>query len=281
MHAPATARKPIDLNSFDPNAGPIGTPAPPEQIDQWVEQFHRDGYLVLRDVIPPELIQPMKDDLDRALNRPPQANAVAELEYRMFEKSKANLALFELEPVVTFAEKLLKYDVHVVHNNSFRTPTGGGIAGWHQDDPPMYLVTEGEPPKNVRLPVMLFTANYYLTDVEEAKYGTTEVIPGSHLFGASPPVKMEGTKWESKIVPCVGRAGTVVLFNNQVWHRGGPNQTDRVRYITQVSYARRIIGHRYFPFMNYQMPPHVFEGVEKKNPRKRRLLGFLPAGPYG
>ena len=125
----------------------------------------------------------------------------------MFEKSKANLALFELEPVVTFAEKLLKFDPHVVHNNSFRTPPGGGISGWHQDDPPMYLVTEGEPPKNVRLPVMLFTANYYLTDVEDPKYGTTEVIPGSHLFGASPPVKMEGTKWEPQIVPCVGRAG--------------------------------------------------------------------------
>jgi hypothetical protein len=92
---------------------------------------------------------------------------------------------------------------------------------------------------------------------------------------------MEGSKWESQIVPCVGRAGTVVMFNNQVWHRGGPNQSDRVRYITQVSYARRIIGHRYFPFMNYQMPEHVWEDVEKKNPRKKRLLGFLPAGPYG
>lgn len=281
MHAPSADRKPIDLATFDPNAGPIGTPAAPEQIDQWVEQFHRDGYLVLHDVIPPELIQPMKDDLDRILNHAPKEGAVAELAYRMFETSKANLALFELEPVVTFAEKLLKYDAHVVHNNSFRTPRGGGIAGWHQDDPPMYLVTEGEPPKNVRLPVMLFTANYYLTDVEDAKYGTTEVIPGSHLFGASPPVKMEGSKWESQIVPCVGRAGTVVMFNNQIWHRGGPNQTDRVRYITQVSYGRRIIGHRYFPFMNYQMPEHVYKDVEKTNPRKKRLLGFLPTGPYG
>jgi hypothetical protein len=282
MHAPSNSHRPIDLATLDPNAGPIGNRAPAEQIDQWVEQFHRDGYLVLHDVIPPELIQPLKDDLDRALNHaPPKPGAVAELVMRMFEQSKANLALFELEPVVTFAEKLLKYDPHVVHNNSFRTPPGGGISGWHQDDPPMYLVTEGEPPTNVRLPVMLFTANYYLTDVEDPKYGTTEVIPGSHLFGGSPPVKMEGSKWESQIVPCVGRAGTVVMFNNQVWHRGGPNQSDRVRYITQVSYGRRIIGHRYFPFMNYQMPEHVYAGVEQKNPRKKRLLGFLPSGPYG
>jgi len=69
-----------------------------------------------------------------------------------------------------------------------------------------------------------------------------------------------------------------VMFNNQVWHRGAPNTSDRVRYMTQVSYARRIIGHRYFPFMNYQMPEHCYAGA---SPRKKRLLGFLPTGAYG
>jgi hypothetical protein len=41
--------------------------------------------------------------------------------------------------------------------------------------------------------------------------------------------------------------------------------------MTQVSYARRLIGHKYFPFMNYQMPEHVYAGA---NPRLKRLLGF-------
>ncbi|RIK37853.1 MAG: hypothetical protein DCC55_22975 [Chloroflexi bacterium] len=41
-------------------------------------------------------------------------------------------------------------------NKSFKTPPGAGIDTWHQDDPSRYLVTKGEPPKNVRLP---FTAN--------------------------------------------------------------------------------------------------------------------------
>jgi ectoine hydroxylase-related dioxygenase (phytanoyl-CoA dioxygenase family) len=269
---------PIDIETLDPNAGPIGTPAPASQIDQWIEQFHRDGYLILHNVLPSELIPVLKSDLDRALNSAPKPGNMLELKMRMFESSKANLALFELEPIVTFAEKLVQHDCHVVHNNSFRTPPGGGISFWHQDDPPHYLVTDGNPPTNVRLPVMLFTANYYLTDAEELKFGPTEVIPGSHLFGAAPPQNMEGTKWERSIVPCPGRAGSVVMFNNQLWHRGAPNQSDRVRYMTQVSYARRIIGHRYFPFMNYQMPEHCYQGA---NPRKKRLLGFLPTGAYG
>ena len=76
----------------------------------------------------------------------------------------------------------------------------------------------------------------------------------------------------------LGRAGSVIMFNNQVWHRGGPNQSDRTRYITQITYARRIIGHKYFPFMNYEMPEHVFADADE---RKKRLLGFLPSGAYG
>ena len=41
------------------------------------------------------------------------------------------------------------------------------------------------------------------------------------------------------------------MFSCQTWHRGAPNQSDRTRYVTQVSYAHRTIGHRYYPFMNY------------------------------
>jgi hypothetical protein len=54
--------------------------------------------------------------------------------------------------------------------------------------------------------------------------------------------------------------------------------SDRVRYMTQVTYARRIIGHKYYPFMNYIMPKHVYEDADE---RLRRLLGFLPRGAYG
>ena len=129
-------------------------------------------------------------------------------------------------------------DCHVVHNNSFKTPHGGGLTTWHQDDAPHYLVTEGDAPTNVRLPVLFFTANYYLTDVTEIAHGCTEAIPGSHLFGKPSPEVMAGTEWESQIKYNLGKAGSVVLFNNQVWHRGGPNTSDRTRYITHAGDLR-------------------------------------------
>ncbi len=251
------------------------------QIRRWVEQFDRDGYLFLKDVLPPALCAELRADLDRMLAENPggdrHLSPTIEFLPRAFEHSPANLSLFDLEPIVSFAEALIAPNCHVIHNNSFKT-LSGGLTGWHQDDPPHYVVTDGKPPANVRLPVLFFTANYYLTDVNEIENGGTEVIPGSHLFGQPCPADVAGTEWESKVHYNLGGAGSVIMFNNQVWHRGGPNRSGRTRYITQVTYARRIIGHKYYPFMNYQMPEHIYRGADE---RKKRLLGFLEHGAYG
>jgi ectoine hydroxylase-related dioxygenase (phytanoyl-CoA dioxygenase family) len=253
-----------------------------KQIESWVEQFHTQGFLFIQNVIPPEWCAELRADLEVALE-----DRLDELEgnrhnyhliHRMFERSKANVRLFDMEPIVSFAETLISPSCHVIHNNSFRTYPGGGLSTWHQDDPPHYIVTDGKPPENVRLPVLVFTANYYLTDVTGREHGGTEAVSGSHLFGAAPPGILAGTEWEDRVQYNLGKAGSVVMFNNQVWHRGGPNESDRTRYITQVTYARRIIGHKYYPFMNYQMPEHVYVGADE---RRKRLLGFLDHGAYG
>ena len=43
------------------------TPPDPNQIQEWVEEFHRDGYLFLKNVLPPTLTAHLRADLDRAL----------------------------------------------------------------------------------------------------------------------------------------------------------------------------------------------------------------------
>lgn len=261
-----------------------------ETLAGWVEQFHRDGYLFLPEYLEPDFAAELKADLDTALNDPTHrqtyggmengrddSETLVRIRVRLFETSKANLKLFDLDPIAKFAEMVIAPDCHVIHNNSFTTRRGGGISTWHQDDAPHYLVTEGEPPKNVRLPVLFFTANFYLTDVTERAIGGTECIPRSHLFGRAVPKTMP-PELEAIVDPCLGKAGSVVLFNNQVWHRGGPNNSDSIRYITQVTYGRRLINSMFYPFMNYVMPEHVYKDA---NPRLRRLLGFLSHGAYG
>ena len=82
---------------------------------------------------------------------------------------------------------------------------------------------------------------------------------------------MEGTQWEEKIRYNLGKAGSVAMFNNQVWHRGGPNRSQRTRYITQVTYARRLVGHKYYPFMNYTMPESIYKDGESTSTSIARI----------
>ena len=264
-----------------PNApAAAGQTVEQEQLDEWVETFHREGFLFLESVLPEDWVAELRSDLMRDLEAAdtPKGKGAVNLIHRMFERSNANLRLFDLEPIASLAEALIAPNCHVIHNNSFRTEPGSGIGGWHQDDAPHYLVTHGDPPTNVRLPVLVFTCNYYLTDVTEVENGSTETIPRSHLFGKPCPSTLEGTEWEDLRHPNLGPAGSVIMFNNQVWHRGGPNLSDRTRFITQITYGRRLVGHKYFPFMNYQMPENVHAEAD---PRLRRLLGFLDHGAYG
>jgi hypothetical protein len=120
------------------------------QIEEWVEKFHTDGFLYLPSVLPPALCAQLRDDLDWSLANRPAGEGSDTFHPRMFELSAANLALFELEPICSFAEALIgggpdgaiagrPQSCHVVHNNSFKTlaKSGGdvyekGKGGWHQ-----------------------------------------------------------------------------------------------------------------------------------------------------
>lgn len=265
-----------------------------------IESFHKNGFAVIPNVLSIEQCQALKQDLnDRHLQIKKKNRGLVK---RMFEHSKANLELFWQEPIVSFAEKLIadngsdellegeslkEYtkgipsanEVHVIHNNSFviRSEHAGlGGSVWHQDDTPHITSLDGNPITNIKLNVLAITCLYYLTDVLSVENGPTQFIPGSHLFGLHcTPERAE--KYES--FSALGSAGTCVIVNNQTWHRGAPNLSDQDRYCTQITYAKRLIGHKYGSFMNYQMPDDVFKNITDE--RKLRLLGFLSHGAYG
>jgi predicted NAD-dependent protein-ADP-ribosyltransferase YbiA (DUF1768 family) len=45
-----------------------------------------------------------------------------------------------------------------------------------------------------------------------------------------------------------------------------------------ATYSKRFIAQRFYPFIDYRMPPHVMEGA---SPRLQRLLGRHEKGSYG
>jgi len=46
-------------------------------------------------------------------------------------------------------------------------------------------------------------------------------------------------------IPMCGKKGTAVLINSNIWYRGCENTSDIARETLQITYARRIIGHKH------------------------------------
>lgn len=166
---------------------------------------------------------------------------------------------------------------HLIHNNAFTVPPNGrGQAPtFHTDDCLQnVIIPEGKTlPEWIRLPVMVVTWMCWLSDCDTPEKGPTHVVPGSHRFGRT----VDRDLAEKLAIPACGKAGTCVLINNQVWHRGCENTSDTPRETLQLTFARRIIGHKHKSIMNYNMPKHVYEN--KKEETKERL-GFLQGGAY-
>ena len=166
---------------------------------------------------------------------------------------------------------------HLIHNNAFIVPPGGrGQApSFHIDDPLHNIIIEGDEylPPNIRLPVLVCTYMIWLTDCETESNGPTYIVPGSHRFGKM----VDPNLAESLAIPAIGKAGTAVLINSQVWHRGCANTSDQPRETLQLTFGRRLIGHKFKTTMNYQMPSHVLHNKPK---HVLERFGFLEGGAY-
>lgn len=250
-------------------------------------EFHQEGFVVLRTIIPTGRAEYLRELIEQRY-RDPRTRENADLDLlrggvslmRMFEYHRAFRDLLILEPVISLVERLLGADCHVVAQNALRTPRGKAVINWHIDDAlffPFLAHLSAIPEEMGRLPCYSLNIMMALSDVEAEESGPTQVVARSHLTGRAP-------EYEPTLPPGVvptslfARAGDVYLVNSQTWHRGAQNQSERTRYLLTTTYGRRFISQRFFPFLNYRLPPSVLDGASD---RLLRLLGKHEKGPYG
>jgi ectoine hydroxylase-related dioxygenase (phytanoyl-CoA dioxygenase family) len=160
---------------------------------------------------------------------------------------------------------------HVMGQTAWRSYPGHN--GWspHTDRTyitvPEELILSGQ----VKLPIYLCTAHYYLDDITE-DLCPTYVIPGSHKSGrALSWGKDKEPEWHGKkLEPVLCKAGDVLFFRSEIWHTGSENKSDRTRYLLQVHYSHRFMAQQFSPYLTFQFSPHI---LAQANPRQRRLLG--------
>ncbi|RAP77329.1 phytanoyl-CoA dioxygenase family protein [Paenibacillus montanisoli] len=246
-----------------------------------LDEFYRNGFTVIRSVLDEQRVDEYREAFEQEFRTSEFDGYGMNIRTKMFERNNLFLQLIDQEETVTFAEAVLGRNCHMFSNNGLYTTPGTGIDGWHVDEDLFFPIPEGvELDTRIQMPCFMFTAMYYLTDVTE-DMGPTQLVPGSHRSGRHPASQRETPSYQGRgPVSIIAKKGDMLLFNGQTWHRGARNESDKIRMVQQVTYGRRWVSQRFYPFINYKMPQHVIDAA-KDNPRLMRLLGFHPRGPYG
>jgi ectoine hydroxylase-related dioxygenase (phytanoyl-CoA dioxygenase family) len=252
-----------------------------DDLASLVEEFHREGFLVLRNVLSPEEVAVVRAGVEKAFEGPPNGYG-NNIRVCMFERGPEFEALIDHPNIVPVVEAILGPDCHLIAQSALRTGPNESVAPmFHCDEVVRFPIPDGvELDPRIQMPVFIVNLNIYLVDVDE-ELGPTELVPGSHRAGRNPRPDADGRVEYNgrKPVMATGKAGDVVLWHDQTWHRGAPNRSkDRVRFVQQGPYAKRFISQRFYPFVNYRMPDEI---LARANPRRKRLLGLHGRGAYG
>lgn len=253
------------------------TAKPPEaQLAQWEATLWDQGYLVIPDALPPATVAHFR----RRMETLPDSHGYGSNSLvRLFEHGLDFVGLLENEPVFSLMERIFGPRMHIIALQGHRMIKGTEVSGWHADE--IYLQRPANVGDEVGYPPIINVINvhYYMVDVP-MELGPTQIVPGSHRACRSPRPE-DGTppRWRGREpFSAVLKAGDLVMYSNQCWHRGAPNQTDRQRLSVVPSYARRFVAQRFWPFLNYNLSRDI---LDRCTPRQRELLGEHPRGAYG
>jgi ectoine hydroxylase-related dioxygenase (phytanoyl-CoA dioxygenase family) len=255
-----------------------------EQTQQIQSDFNRDGYTHLPGILNHQEIEELKQGIDAMFTEEhwrENGNVLSDfVALRAYETGRIFEEMLTREPIISLMEALLGKDCHFIASNIIRNAAGQAVDTFHVDDAIMVPVGEGMERHDPRLPMPAFIINvlFALTPIPSVDYGATQYVPGSHYSGRHPNDPHWPNFEGQEPVSILCEPGDVYFFNNQGWHRGAPNTTNTTRYIFSVTYSRRCMAQRLYPFMNYQMPQGVIDNADE---RRRRVLGFHKSGAYG
>ena len=232
------------------------------ELDEHLATIAEQGYTVLRDVIPPDLVAALLDDLDRLhaeLGTRPAANDFEGTSTLRVYNLLAHGPLWQQVPVhpavLPVVEGVLDPGCLVSSLSSIAIGPGETEQPIHADDQIIPLPKPHVP--------TVCNSMWALTDFTEAN-GATRIIPGSHLAEQSPRF---GAPYDS--IPAEMEAGSVLVWHGSLWHGGGANTTAERRVGVAMNYCAGWIRQQ----ENQQLGIPLAT-ARTFSPRLRELCGF-------
>jgi ectoine hydroxylase-related dioxygenase (phytanoyl-CoA dioxygenase family) len=252
----------------------------------WREQFDSRGYLIFERVLSPDRVAEIRTALAPYLERDLtgrndfeglKTNRV----YALLAKSPlfAELAIHPL--ALAFAEAELGPSCLLSALLAINLHPGETAQPWHFDDGGIKVPR----PR----PALGISAFWAIDDTTELN-GSTEVIPGSHLWeermveGAVKPADFSNAAAPDATgdfgnrpdaVKLTMPSGSLAIAKGTVWHRGGANRSDRSRLIITPQYCVGWV--RQLENMALAVPAEL---AEKLPERARELIGYSIHPPF-
>jgi ectoine hydroxylase-related dioxygenase (phytanoyl-CoA dioxygenase family) len=235
-------------------------------VERDLASIEERGYVVLESLLNPDAIAALEDALEPFEQGRPMGRNAFEGErsrrvYSLAAKGEVFLPVVEHPRLVELLDRLLLPNWLLSTYQSIRLYPGERAQAWHTDDA-FYLI----PRPRGRLGVSTIWA---LEDFTEAN-GATQVIPGSHLWAGEHPDDRP-----HEVVSAVMPAGSAIVFDAALWHRGGENRSAGTRLALSPQYCQ--------PWLRPQesqlliVPP---ERAERCTPRVRAMLGYSIHPPF-
>jgi hypothetical protein len=217
--------------------------------DKQRADFDSDGYLIIRDAIPPELLERLIEAQDRVYaqqNADGLLNPEDQSMHLMgfLHRDKVFLELLELPTVFPLVWGILGWNIHAYHHHIDVHP---GISRhvrktwrWHQDGGRQNLEIETEPVR----PLLSIRTAFYLSDLSEPGRGNFMCIPGSHKTSRLHRPEDLTVDFEQPPGAIEVRAnrGDAVLFDRRLYHGRSDNYSAITRRCLFIGWTYRWIA---------------------------------------
>jgi len=236
------------------------------------KQFEQDGFFIVADAIPSELVADLTEVTDRIIEDHRQtANLSPHSTINMLDfigKDQVYLQLIDWHKTFPKVWGILGWNIKLYHSHLIVTPPQPDAdpnrrLGWHQDSGRLNIELEGNPRPRVSLKV-----GFFLSDTTRSDRGNFHVLPGAHRQN-SLDLPTDGTNPVDACPVCVP-AGTAVFFDRRLWHAAGINTSNVSRRVLFYGYSYRWLQPRDDMTVDHYM--------EKAAPIRQQLLGKSTGG---
>ena len=200
------------------------------QIDHYTSLLHEQGYAVIEGAVAPTLVAALRTALDEVERRQGLGYAGSRFEGYQTVRIYNLLAHDEIFWRVPLHEHVLPVAERFLDSELLLSSLSAITLGPGQEGQPLHEDTQQIPLPRPRQALAL-NAMWALSDFTEAN-GATRIIPGSHRYDGPPPFGAD-----LPTVPAEMPAGSVMLFDSQLWHAGGANTTNERRYAMACYYC--------------------------------------------